>query len=187
MEGLFTGHEIKSISQMIKTAFQLMPIKMPFTLLCPKHKKSLDVYCHSHDCIICDHRDHKCDPISDKSVFTKYQQGIEDNLLPTKQRLAFILQQIEAFDQKELVVAENRDNVKDKIQATRDQMIAEYPEAIQQLVSQLRKKTDQGAEEKLRFMSAQKKDAQRTADVLKSCVEYVEGEKRMGSQQQVLA
>ena len=72
MKIAFTGHEIMSFKELLTAASQLKPIKKPSTLECSTHKRPLTVYCHSpcdklicHDCTIRDHRDHKCDHISD--------------------------------------------------------------------------------------------------------------------------
>ena len=132
MEGHFTGHVIMSISDVLVAASQFKPIKEPTMLQCPKHKKPLDVYCHSpcdnlicHDCMIRIHKDHKCNPISDKSVFKKHKKEIIDNLLLTEQRLAFIHFKKEEFNKKKVAIMANRDRVKKEIRDTANELKGE--------------------------------------------------------------
>ena len=80
-------------------------------------------------------------------------------------------------------ITDNRDRVKEEIRATGEQIIAE----VRQSMSRLEEKADLGAEQKLTFVNAQKREAQKTADKLQKCVEAVEEVLRTGCQRRILA
>ena len=120
------------------------------------------------DCNVFDHKDHKCHPISDESVFKKHKEEIESHLQHTEQQLAFMLQVVQTFNQQTVEISENRNRVKEEIRATAMQMIAKYTEAIRQSVGLLEKKADSEAKEKQEFVYAQKRDARKTVDKLQT-------------------
>ena len=105
---------------------------------------------------------------------------IIDNLLLTKQQLAFICLKKEAFNKQKVAIMENR--VKKEIWDAGIELKAE----IDKSVSQREKKANTGTEEKLSFMSAQAEDAQITEVILQSCVDYVKRELNINFQQQIL-
>ena len=181
-------HKMASVSAVAVTDSHLNPVKHP-SLECSKHDKNLNVYCHTCDQLIChectfhNHKGHKHDPISDGTVFAKYQQEVESSLLLTQQRLDLVMQAMTVFNKRTAEITENRDRVKAEARAAGEEIIA----AVRQSVIELEKKADTGAEKKLRFMFAQMEDAQIKAAMLQSCMACVEEEMRLESQQQILA
>ena len=188
MEGHFSGHEIISIDRFLIAASQLKPVKKPSTLQCSRHNKPLDVYCHSpcdklicHDCTIRVHRDHECDPISEEGVLKRHKQEIDENLLHTKRRLAYVLHKIETFRKQASERSEGSDNVREDTQNSADQMKPPLEHASQ------REQQDEQVAPNSRFVTAQLEEARKMAAILQTCVDYVEEELNVDSEQYILS
>ena len=153
---------------------------------CSSHGKPLETYCDSCDKVICQlctinqHRDHKCDAITD--AFPRHQQQIVDSLEQVKKKLAAITTAVQAVETQEEGFLEQVGAVRREIEATVQQLMQLLQESERQLMRELDQVTDAYMEK----ISARKKEADITITQLKSCIEFAEEELRIGSQQEIL-
>ena len=116
-----------------------------------------------------------------EEVFDRHKQVI-DRLECLDKKLAFISEKITAFEKRMTGIVENRDQVKDEIQATGKQIIVQ----IHQSIGWLEDKTGLEAEQKQKFVDTQKREAERKVDMLQRYMKAVK-ELRMGSHQGIVA
>ena len=193
ISALMPGHDIIGLKEVISTISQLIPVKQQPIMECPTHKKPLDIYCEScavlvcHHCTIRQHRGHEYEPITDDSVFQKHLQQIRKLIPPAKKKLAFVKEAFQALIKRSEEVVSSKERTKKEIDNTGQQLIAEYTAAVQECVQNLKEELEEGAKEKLGFLSSHREAAETAATLLESCLDYVEQLVKIGSKQQILA
>ena len=71
-------------------------------------------------------------------------------------------------------VVSSKERVEKEIEDRGQQLIAEYPAAVQECVRNLKEELDEGLKEKLGFLSSHKEGAKTAATLLESCLDYTE-------------
>ena len=181
-----TGHQILGVEDVATTASKLVPLKEQPTMECSSHGKPLEVYCDTCDKLVChlctinQHRDHKCDAITD--AFPRHQQQIVNSLEQVMKKLAVVTTAAQAVETQEGGFLEQVGSVRREIEATVQQLMQLLQESERQLMRELDQVTDAYIEK----ISARKKEADITIAQLKSCKEFAEEELRIGSQQEIL-
>ena len=184
--GEFKSHQILDMEDVVDKASKLIPLKEQPTLKCSSHDKPLEVYCNNCDklvcqlCIIKQHHDHDCEPITD--TFPKHQKQIVDCLNPVKLKLAAIAAAMEALEAQESEMLVQGQAVKREIEATVQQLI----QVLQETGRQLAKEVDKIIRTNSEKISARKKEADIATAQLKSCEDFIETELKFGSDQQIL-
>lgn len=190
---VFLDHQIVSLEEVISTASQLIPIKQQEEIKCPTHKKTMDIYCETcgvlmcYHCIISEHKDHKYDPITDDRVCEKHLQQIKELIRPTKEKIAALKQVFQALKKRSTEITDSKERAIKEVKERGQQLIARYTAAMEESVQQVTEDMEKGANEKLGFVSVHKDAAFTAIYLVQSCLDYVEGELRIGSKQQILA
>ena len=182
----FKSHQIMDVEDVVAKASELVPLKEQPTLKCPSHDRPLEVYCDNCDklvcqlCIIKQHHDHECEPITD--AFPKHQQQIADCLKQVKLKIAAIAAAVGALEARECEMLEQGQAVKREIEATVQQLI----QILQETGRHLAKEVDKIIRANSEKISAHKKEAEIATAQLISCEDFIETELKVGSDQQIL-
>ena len=182
----FAGHQIITMQDLQANAASLVPPKKK-VLYCPKHKdKLLEIYCETCNTLICNnctirlHQGHQYDVASD--TFAKHKQEIADQLQPVKHHLATINKALRSFETRSREIQDQRDAHQAEIHKQIDQLHQVLEQRRTELVGQL----DQLTQHKLKSLAAQRDQVELLHTRLTSCLEYVEGSLKTGTQVEIL-
>ena len=182
----FTNHQIVTIQDVQADAANLIPPKKK-VLYCPKHKeKKLKIYCETCNELICSnctirlHQGHHYDVISD--TFQKHEQEILNQLEPVQHHLATVNQALHTFDARSQEVQDQKAAVQEEIHMKIDQLHQVLEQRRTELIGQL----DQLTQHKLKTLAAQRDQVELLHTQLTSCLEYMEGSLKTGTQGEIL-
>ena len=182
----FSNHQIVTIQDVQADAVNLIPPKKK-VLYCPKHKGNiLMIYCETCEELICInctirlHQGHHYDVISD--TFPKHKQEIDDQLKPVKHHLATVNQALHTFDARSQEVQDQKAVVQEEIHRKIDQLHQVLERRRTELIGQL----DQLTQHKLKTLAAQRDQVELLHTQLTSCLEYMEGSLKTGTQGEIL-
>ena len=182
----FTTHQIVPIQDVEADAANLIPPKKK-VLYCPKHKeKKLKIYCETCNELICSnctirlHQGHHYDVISD--TFHKHKQEIDDNLEPVKHHLATVNRVLHTFDARSREIQDQKVAVQEEIHMKIDQLHQVLEQRRTELIGQL----DQLTQHKVKTLAAQRDQVELLHTQLTSCLEYMEGSLKTGTQAEIL-
>ena len=182
----YTNHQIVTIQDVQADAANLIPPKKK-VLYCPKHKeKKLKIYCETCNELICGnctirlHQGHHYDVISD--TFPKHKQEILNQLEPVQHHLATVNQALHTFDARSQEVQDQKAAVQEEIHLKIDQLHQVLEQRRTELISQL----DQLTQHKLKTLAAQRDQVELFHTQLTSCLEYMEGSLKTGTQGEIL-
>ena len=182
----YTNHQIVAIQDVQADAVNLIPPKKK-VLYCPKHKENiLTIYCETCEELICInctirlHHGHHYDVISD--TFPKHKQEIDDQLKPVKHHLATVNQALHTFDARSQEVQDQKAAVQEEIHRKIDQLHQVLEQRRTELIGQL----DQLTQHKLKTLAAQRDQVELLHTQLTSCLEYMEGSLKTGTQGEIL-
>jgi len=182
----FSTHQIARISDIQKEALNLVP---PTTKVmhCTKHpEKNLEIYCEAceelicNNCIIYLHQGHKYDLVT--NIFPKHREEIVSSLQPVVQQLAIVNKAFQALDTRTKDIEDQRMTVEADIHKHIDCLHQALEQRRTELVSQLHQLTQQ----KLKLLAAQRKQGQLLQSQLSSCLDFVEGSLKTGSEGEIL-
>ena len=182
----YTNHQIVAIQDVQADAANLISPKKK-VLYCPKHKDNvLKVYCETcnelicTDCTIQLHQGHHCDVISD--TFPKHKQEIINQLEPVKHHLATVNQALHIFDARSREIQDQKAAVQEEIHMKIDQLHQVLEQRRTELIGQL----DQLTQHKLKTLAAQRDQVELLHTQLTSCLEYMDGSLKTGTQAEIL-
>ena len=182
----YTNHQIVMIQDVQADAANLIPPKKK-VLYCPKHKeKKLKIYCETCNELICSnctirlHQGHHYDVISD--TFQKHEQEILKQLEPVQHHLATVNQALHTFDARSKEVQDQKAAVQEEIHRKIDQLNQVLEQRRTELIGQL----DQLTQHKLKTLAAQRDQVELLHTQLTSCLEYMEGSLKTGTQGEIL-
>ena len=182
----FTNHQIVPIQDVQADAVNLISPKKK-VLYCPRHKdNALKIYCETcnelicTDCTIRLHQGHHYDVISD--TFPKHKQEILDNLEPVKHHLATVNQALHTFDARSREIQDQKAAVQEEIHTKIDQLHQVLEQRRTELIGQL----DQLTQNKLKTLAAQRDQVELLHTQLTSCLEYMDGSLKTGTQAEIL-
>ena len=182
----FANHQIVTMQAVQADAASLIPPKKK-VLYCQKHKeKLLEIYCETCNELICNnctirlHQGHQYDVASD--TFAKHKQEITDQLEPVKRHLATVNQALHSFDARSKEIQDQRETHQADIHKQIDQLHQALEQRKTELIGQL----DQLTQHKLKSLAAQRDQVELLHTQLSSCLEYVEGSLKTGTQEEIL-
>ena len=182
----YTNHQIVPIQDVHADAANLIPPKKK-VLYCPKHKgKKLKIYCETCNELICSnctvrlHQGHHCDVISD--TFPKHKKEILDQLEPVKHHLATVNQALHTFDARSREMQDQKAAVQGEIHSQIHQLHQVLEQRRTELIGQL----DQLTQHKVKTLAAQRDQVELLHTQLTSCLEYMEGSLKTGTQAEIL-
>ena len=182
----YSTHQIVTIQNVQADAASFIPPTKK-VLYCQKHKeKLLEIYCETCNELICSnctirlHQGHQYDVASD--TFTKHKQEITDQLEPIKRHLATVNTALHSFDDRSKEIQDQRETN----QADIHKRINELQQALEQRRAELIGQLDQLTQHKLKSLAAQRDQVDLLHTQLSSCLEYVEGSLKTGTQGEIL-
>ena len=180
------SHQIVTMQDLQANAASLVPPKKK-VLYCPQHKeKLLELYCKTCNTLICSnctirlHHGHQYDVASD--TFKKHKQEIADQLQPVKYHLATVNKALHSFEARSREIQDQRDANQAEIHKQIDQLQQALEQRRTELIGQL----DQLTQHKLKSLAAQRDQVVLLHTQLASCLEYVEGSLKTGTQGEIL-
>ena len=183
----FSTHQIASLSVVQKEAANLVPPTKK-VMYCPKHQENiLKIYCETcgelicNDCTIRLHQGHNYDLVTD--TFPKHKEEIVSSLQPVKQQLATVNKAVQALDTRTKEIEDQRMTVEADIHKQIDRLHQALEQRRTYLVGQLHQLTQQ----KLKGLAAQRDQCELVQTQLSSCLDYVEGSLKTGSEGEILA
>ena len=182
----FTNHQIVPIQDVQADAANLIPPRKK-VLYCPKHKgKKLKIYCETCNKLICSnctirlHQGHHYDVISD--TFPKHKQEILSQLEPVKHHLATVNHALHTFDARSREIQDQKAAVQEEIHMKIDQL----HQVLEQRRTELIGRLDQLTQHKLKTLAAQRDQVELLHTQLTSCLEYMDGSLKTGTQAEIL-
>ena len=183
----FTNHQIVPISELQSEAASLISPTKGKVMPCKKHPENLlKIYCETcnelicNDCTIRLHQGHQYDLISD--TFPKHKQELVNQLEPVKYHLATVNQALSNFDARSREIHDQRAAIQADIHKEIDQLHQALEQRRTELIGQL----DQLTQHKLKTLEAQRDPVELLHTQLASCLEYVEGSLKTGTQGEIL-
>ena len=183
----FSTHQIASLSVVQKEAANLVPPTKK-VMYCPKHlEKMLEIYCETCGELICNHctirlhQGHKYDVVTD--TFPKHKEEIVSSLQPVKQQLATVQKAVQALDTRTKEIEDQRMTVEADIHKHIDRL----HQALEQRRTELIGKLHRLIQQKLKGLAAQRDQCELVQTQLCSCLDYVEGSLKTGSEGEILA
>ena len=185
--GEFTNHQIVPISDIQSEAASLISPTKGKVMPCKKHPDNLlKIYCETcnelicNDCTIRLHQGHQYDLISD--TFPKHKQELVNQLEPVKHHLATVNQALHSFNARSREIHDQRAAIQADIHKEIDQLHQALEQRRTELIGQL----DQLTQHKLKTLAAQRDPVELLHTQLNSCLEYVEGSLKTGTQGEIL-
>ena len=182
----YTNHQIVPIQDVQADAANLIPPKKK-VLYCPKHKgKKLKIYCETCNELICSnctirlHQGHHYDVISD--TFPEHKREILDQLEPVKHHLATVDQALHTFDARSREIQDQKAAIQEEIHVRIDQLHQVLEQRRTWLIGQL----DQLTQHKVKTLAAQRDQVELLHTQLTSCLEYMDGSLKTGTQAEIL-
>ena len=183
----FTAHKIVSVSEVQSEAASLTPVKKKVAY-CPRHpEKVLEIYCETDGELICTsctirlHRDHRYDLVTD--TFPKHRDEILSHLQPVREHLDTVKMALQALDTRTKEITDQRMDIEADIHKRINQLLRALEQRRTELIGQL----DQITQNKLKHLAAQKDEIELLQTQLSSCLEYVEGSLKTGSEGEILS
>ena len=182
-----SNHQIASFNDIQQEAADLVPPTKK-VMYCTKHvQKKLKIYCETcgelicNDCTIRLHQGHNYDLVTD--TFPKHKEEIVSSLQPVKQQLATVNNAIQALDTRTKEIEDQRMTIEADIHTQIERLHQALEQRRTELVGQLHQHTQQ----KLKGLAAQRDQCELIQTQLSSCLDYVEGSLKTGSEGEILA
>ena len=183
----FSDHQIVTLQEVLSDAARLVPLKKEKVLHCQKHPDNiLKIYCETcnelicNDCTIRLHQGHTYDLISD--TFPKHKHELVNQLEPVKRHLATVDQALRSFDARSKAIQDQRTAIQTDIYKKIDQLHQTLEQRRTELIGELEELT----QHKLKSLAAQRDQVETVHTQLSSCLEYVEGSLKTGTQGEIL-
>ena len=181
----FEGHEVVTIEKVEGDLIRLVsPNKV--TPRCPKHNKSLKLYCEPCGELICIHctvqihKDHKYCVIAD--TFESHMKNILDSLGPVEKQLEATDTALVNLDGRHAEIVEHRGKIATNIHSKFDEIRRALDAREGELMAELEGHTQQ----QLKSLSAQREEVEILQTQRSSCLHFVRESIRTGSPGDVL-
>ena len=185
----FKSHEIVSLEEVQTEATNLVRPKKQVSY-CPRHpKKKLKIFCETcselicNDCTIGLHPrpEHCYNLVSD--ISPKHKDEIVASLQPVKQQLSTVTKALYSFEERVREIEEQ----KMTIEAAVHKEINLLQQLLEQRRTELISKLDHLTQLKLKTLATQRDQVELVQVKLSSCLDYVEGGLKTGTEGEVLA
>ncbi len=178
-------HRIVSIDDIQADASCITSSKVRY---CSRHPDSvLKIYCETckelicNDCTVRLHKEHQYDLVADN--FPKHRDEIQAHLQPIREQLSLVNGALCNLDGEINEVRVQRLAIEADINRQIDQLHQALDQRREELVGQL----EQLTQEKLKSLATQKDEFEMLQAQLSSCLEYVEGSLKTGTEGEILA
>ena len=183
----FKSHEIISLEEVQTEATNLVRPKKQVSY-CPRHPESiLKIFCETCseliciDCTIKLHQGHNYDLVAD--TFSKHKDEIVASLQPVKQQFSTVTKALRTFEERVREIEEQK--------TTTEAAVHKEINLLQQLLEQRRaeliNKLDHLTQLKLKTLATQRDQVELVQVKLSSCLDYVDGGLKTGTEGEVLA
>ena len=183
----FKSHEIISLEEVQTEATNLVRPKKQVSY-CPRHPESiLKIFCETCseliciDCTIKLHQGHNYDLVAD--TFSKHKDEIVASLQPVKQQFSTVTKALHTFEERVREIEEQK--------TTTEAAVHKEINLLQQLLEQRRaeliSKLDHLTQMKLKTLATQRDQVELVQVKLSSCLDYVDGGLKIGTEGEVLA
>ena len=183
----FKSHEIISLEEVQTEATNLVRPKKQVSY-CPRHPESiLKIFCETCseliciDCTIKLHQGHNYDLVAD--TFSKHKNEIVARLQPVKQQFSTVTKALHTFEERVREIEEQK--------MTTEAAVHKEINLLQQLLEQRRteliSKLDHLTQLKLKTLATQRDQVELVQVKLSSCLDYVDGGLKTGTEGEVLA
>ena len=183
----FKSHEIISLEEVQTEATNLVLPKKQVSY-CPRHPESiLKIFCETCseliciDCTIKLHQGHNYDLVAD--TFPKHKDEIVASLQPVKQQFSTVTKALHTFEERVREIEEQK--------TTTEAAVHKEINLLQQLLEQRRaeliNKLDHLTQLKLKTLATQRDQVELVQVKLSSCLDYVDGGLKTGTEGEVLA
>ena len=183
----FKSHEIISLEEVQTEATNLIQPKTQISY-CQKHpQKKLKIFCETcselicKDCTIKLHQGHNYDLLTD--VFPKHKDEIVASLQPVKEKLSIVSKALHAFEERVREIEEQ----KMTIEAGVHKEINLLQQFLEQRRTELTRKLDHLTQMKLKNLVTQRDPVELVQVKLISCLDYVDGGLKTGTEGDILA
>ena len=185
----FKSHEIISLEEVQTEATNLVLPKKQVSY-CPRHpKKKLKIFCETCSELICNdctvglhpRPEHCYNLVSD--IFTKHKDEIVASLQPVKQQLSTVTKALHSLEESVREIEEQ----KMTIEAAVHKEINLLQQLLEQRRTELISKLDHLTQLKLKTLATQRDQVELVQVKLSSCLDYVEGGMKTGTEGEVLA
>ncbi len=181
------NHQIVGLADIQAETASLVSPKTK-VLYCSKHaKKKLKIYCGTCQELICSHctirlhKDHQYDLVAD--TFPKHRDEIKSHTQSVIEKLDTVNKALQALDTRAKEIEDQRMVIEGDIHKRIDQLHQALDQRREELVGQLYQLTQQ----KLKNLATQKDQFQTVQTQLASCLKYVEGSLKTGTEGEILA
>ena len=183
------SHQIVSIADIQADTTSLVPPKKK-VMYCPRHPENpLKIYCETCQELICidctiglhPREGHQYNLVAD--VFPKHRDDIVAHLKPVRQHLQTVNKALQSLDARKNEISDQRQAIEAEIHGRIDQLHQVLDQRRAELVGQL----DQLTQQNLKNLAAQKDQTELLQTQLSSCLEYVEGSLKTGTEGEILA
>ncbi len=154
---------------------------------CPQHSENpLKIYCATCSTLICTdctirlHKDHNYDLVAD--VLTQHKEELVSSLKPVKEKLVTVQQALKDFDTRVKAIYDQKATIEANIHGEIDAQHALLDQQRTELVREL----DMLTQQKIKALATQRDNVEMTEAKLSSCVAYVEGGLKTGTDDEVL-
>ena len=185
----FKSHEIISLEEVQTEATDLVLPKKQVSY-CPRHPESiLKVFCETCSELICidctiglhPRPEHCYNLVSD--IFPKHKDEILASLQPVKQQLSTVIKALHSLEERVREIQEQ----KTTIEAAVHKEINLLQQLLEQRRTELISKLDHLTQLKLKTLATQRDQVELVQVKLSSCLDYVEGGLKTGTEGEVLA
>ncbi len=180
------NHKLISLDELKAQLTSLVPPKKTAPH-CLKHSENdTKIYCDTCSTLICTdctirlHKDHNYNPVAD--VLTKHKEELISSLKPVKENLDSVQQALKDFDTRAKAIHDQRTAIETDVHKE----IEEQHRLLDQRRAKLVVELEVLAQQKLKGLAAQRDHVEITQAKLASCLEYVEGGLKTGTDGEVL-
>ena len=183
----FAGHKVTSLEELKKGETEEILIKKPPPPTCKDHDEQMKIYCFDcnrlicRDCIVFEHREHKCDFV--KKAAPKTKEKLIENLAPLKEIQVSLHGATHTVKSTKLDVEAQGASVATTIERSFD----ELHQIIEQHKRELLEKAASVTKGKLDRLNIQEKGFEMASGTIQSLVDFVERNIENGTEEELMS
>ena len=184
---VFAGHKVTSLEELTKGESKEILIKKPPPPTCKDHDEQMKIYCFDCNCLICrdcivfEHREHKCDFV--KKAAPKTKEKLIENLAPLKE----IQVSLHGATQTVKSTKSDVEAQGTSVATTIEQSFDELHQIIEQRKRELLEKAASVTKGKLDRLSVQEKGFEMASGTIQSLVDFVERNIENGTEEELMS
>ena len=184
---VFAGHKVTSLEELKKGESKEILIKKPPPPTCKDHDEQMKIYCFDcnrlicRDCIVFEHKEHKCDFV--KKTAPKTKEKLTENLAPLKE----IQVSLQGATQTVKSTKSNVEAQGASVATTIERSFDELHQIIEQHKRELLEKVASVTKGKLDRLSVQEKGFEMASGTIQSLVDFVERNIENGTEEELMS